>query len=836
MRNQERWYGVAILTGRAIVSFVIAGHSGEASRLLTEAIADERLLGFAEARRLFASGALLLQRFNDVLKLVPESDEERDRLDRVAAQVWSGDPAHSAEAIDELRELMTAGGEGRSRASYLLLCASSNNAAIEWDAEAERIVAEEYPSTLTMLKAFRFDVEGDLERAETHLRPHTENPDALRYLVHLAGRQDDYGKAIRFAETLVQRTGAAADRLLLAAALARNGQQDVAIDRLLALARDSHASFDERRTAFARAARLTQEAERFPDLEALAREWVQFDSSDDPRWMTILALAMRFRHSEALTAWRDLGEPEANSVNQARLLGEVYGMAADPVSGLEMLTTLSDRFDRPEELEVALIFAALRLEDRTPELPSDLEVRIRESFATFPERFPDSSSLRTISVDPENPAASLVAALGEQLEHRAETTEQLAAGIRVGTTAVPLLAAAAGRSVGETLFLLQALPISLPDDQSDRLDRADAAHAYKEGAAVWDASAIFLVASLGATFEQTIRSVLPASGVARATQQDAARDLATSPTAERGEISFSEGMFAIGSWSQSDRDANYRKATEMQRLATDLPTLSLFGATDEDQLLEIATNNDVPTSIRSWVGTFALARREGLAVFSDDRVVRRSARELGLKTFGTMAILEVLVDQGVLPASDRDEARHRVLSHGAWGVQHSVAELIRLCREADWQPTKGLRAALGDTSAWLMLGIQWAERTLGLLDMIAGEAPEHMDKWVHRAIDAATHDVGGDYLGRAKLFLLVAINPLVESPRMTDVGLRALIASVRRMRYFEVFKPPRDLLVIAVEELLGITQDPAVRAALFRRVSDRLGSDDQALLRKHFVR
>ena len=165
--------------------------------------------------------------------------------------------------------------------------------------------------------------------------------------------------------------------------------------------------------------------------------------------MTILALAMRFRHSEALTAWRDLGEPEANSVNQARLLGEVYGMAADPVTGLEMLTTLSDRFDRPEELEVALIFAALRLEDRTPELPSDLEVRIRESFATFPERFPDSSSLRTISVDPENPAASLVAALGEQLEHRAETTEQLAAGIRAGTTAVPLptpqLPAAASR-------------------------------------------------------------------------------------------------------------------------------------------------------------------------------------------------------------------------------------------------------------------------------------------------------------------------------------------------------------------------------------------------------
>jgi hypothetical protein len=836
MRDQERWYGVAILTGRAILAFALAGSSGEASRLLDEAIGDERLLGTIEARRLFASGALLLQRLDDVLTLVPDSRDETDRLDRAAAHVMSGDPARSAGEVDELTELINAGGEGSSRAAYLLLCAATNNAAVAWDAEAERIVASEQPWTATMLRAFRFATEGDLDGAETYMRPHTDNPTALRYLVHLAGRGEEYEKALRLAETLVQRTGEASDRLQLATLLARNGEQDVAINRLVALARDSTASFDHRSTAFARAARLTQEAERFPELEALSLEWAQFDEGDDPRWMAILAMAMRFRHADALRTWRELEEPEANSMPRARLLGEVFSLAAEPLSALQMLASLSDRFERPEELEAALIFASIRLEPATPELPSKLADRIRESFATFPERFPNSTSLRTIAIDPENLAESLLAAFGEQLEHRAERTEELATGVRSGVTAVALLAAAAGRSIGETLFLLQALPLGFPDDQFERLDRTDAAAAYDAGAAAWDSSALFVVASLGSSLERTLRSVLPASATVRATLQDTAQDIASSGSTEGGEISVAEGVLAFAPWSNLDRSANRRRATETQRLATELPSLPLTATEEDDQLLATANREDAPAAIRSWAGTLAVARREGIAVFSDDRVVRRSARELGLKTFGTLSLLDVLADRGILPTSERDIARHRLLSHGAWGVRHSGDELAQLAREAAWQPTFGLRAALGDLTAWATLRARWAERILVFLDAVAREAPEHMDKWVHRAVDAVTQDVGGNYLQHAILYILVAINPLEDPPRMSDDGLRALISSLRRMRYFRIFKPSQDFLVTAMGQLLTTSDDETLRALMFRRVSERLGVEDRELLRRHFVK
>ena len=836
MRARELWYGVAILTGRAILSFALGGNRNEASRLLDEAMAEKRLLGTHEARRLLASGALLLQRLEDVLALVPVDGNESDQLDRAAANVMSGDPARSATAAVELVELMRSGGEEQTRAAYLLLCAATNNEAVEWDVEAERLVAAEQPWTATMLKAFRLATEGDLAGAEALVLPHTNNPTALRYLVHLAGRRDEHEKARRLAETLVQRTGESGDRLMLTAVLARTGQTETAIEQLIALGRDPNASADDRISAYARAAVLAQDSEQFARLETISREWVVIDDSADPRWGAVLALAMQFRHGDGLQAWREFGEPEANSIPRARLLGEVFALAAEPERALEIQAALSDRFDRPEELEAMLMYTAVRLEDDTTELAPELLSRIRESFATFPERFPDSPSFRAVQVDAENPSASLLAAFGEQLVRRAESTKQLAAAIAAGRSAVAMLAAAAARSIGEVLFLLPALPLGYPDDQFEALDRADAEAAYNAGAAVWDASAIFVIAILQPELRQTIGNALPASRVARATQQDTARDILGPASSDRSEISIVDGQIAVGTWPGAKRIANEQRGKTMQQLAAELPGQSPAAGSDDEDLIKIATSADAPTPIRSWAGTLALARSEGLAVFSDDRAVRRGVRELGLKAFGTLALMGVLADRGVVTAQQRDEVRHRLLTHGAWGVRHTTDELVCLAREANWQPTSGLRAALGDSSAWVTLRGGWAERVVGLLDAVAKEAPEQMDRWVHRAIDAATYDVGGDYFGHAKLLLLVAINPLINPARMSDSGLRALIASVRRMHYFQVFRPPDDLLVIAVAELLNITQDRTQQALLLRRVLDRLDVEDQELLRRRFVR
>ena len=710
---------------------------------------------------------------------------------------------------------------------------AANDVTIEWDEHAEEIISDVNQGVALMLRAFRLDAEGDLDAVETHLLPHTENPDALRHLILLARRREDHKKALVLSETLLERTEAPVDQLLLAGALANAGQRDKAIDLLLLLGRNLQAGLDERRSAYARAGNLMQEAERFRDLHALAEEWADCDRGADPRWTVVLALTMQFRQEDALCAWHDLAEPDPNNQARAELLAEVFGSAAEPVEGLEMVAALSDRYGRPERLEVALIFTALRHRIPEEELPPTLETRLRDSFESFPRRFPDSRAIRTFAIDPDDPVGSLVHAFGAELEAREQQASMRVDEVRQGKTAVALLASASGRSTGETLFMLGALPITYPDDQFDRLDRTDATAALA-GGAVWDSTAIFVVAGLGSEIEQTLRNVLPSSTVARATQIEIAGDAASATANRVGAISMTGGHVHISQWTEFEHASDLRRSTEMHRLATSIPACALDDDSS-DELLKIV-RGDAPAAAKAWAASFAASQTTGFPVFSDDRAVRRSAREVGLSTFGTTALLDVLADRKMLAVDVRDDARRRLLAHGAWGMRHTVDELVRMARDANWQPTNGLRAALGDTTSWLTLMSDWMARVIGFLDVVSAEAPAEMDKWVHRAIDAVTHDVGGNYETHAQSFVLCGLDAVSDQPRMSEAGLASLISALRRMRYFEVFPPSEDLLVTAVACTINISTDPLVRATLLRRALARVGEADNALLRARFVR
>lgn len=291
-------------------------------------------------------------------------------------------------------------------------------------------------------------------------------------------------------------------------------------------------------------------------------------------------------------------------------------------------------------------------------------------------------------------------AIGSELEARERYTSTRVREVRWGNAAVALLASASGRSTGETLFMLGVLPLTYPDDQFNLLDRTDAAAALA-GGAVWDSNAIFVMAALGGVVEQTLRNVLPSSIVARATQLEIAGDLATADANRVGGISITRGHVQFGEWTESERASNLRRATEMHRLATALPAHVLDEDESSSDELVTVVRGEAPAPAKAWAATLAAARTTGFAVFSDDRAVRRSAREVGLPTFGTGALLDVLVDRDLLAKDVRDDVRRRLLAHGAWGVRHTVEEIAQIARDANWQPTNGTRAALGDTTAWV---------------------------------------------------------------------------------------------------------------------------------------
>jgi len=833
-QDQGDWTGAAIHLGRAVNAYALAGDSANAAVLLDEALADQRLSNSDDVRRLLAHGALLLRRFETVLSLLPEDGNIRDRLDRAAARVIGGVDDRQA-AFEDLRQLFNAEGGVKKEAAFLMLCAATNDLSIPWDAEAEEVIRDDRPLAVAVLRAERFAKEGDLPAADAVLRPHSDDPSALRLLVHLNEQQDQAEIAIRLAQTLVDSTGSAQDHLLLAALLARAGQRGAAIDRLLGIARDPSASPDESSAAYARAANLLLEDAKLVEAERIGREWVVArDGDSNPRWLIVLALAMRFRHADAWSAWQELGTPDADSDQRALLLAEVAGFGAEPLEALQLIADLSDRYGRPESLEANLILTVLRLGNRGSGASPELGDRIRETFTTFFERFPNSTRVQAIQIDLENPVASILEALGPHLEARAEQTEQLARGVLAGVSAVALVATAAGRSCGETLMTLPALPLAYPDDQIERLDRADAAAAFEAKGAIWDPSSIFVVAALGGEVEPGIRSSLPASRVARATQQDTARDPLGTPEGERATLSLIRGLPYVSGWSEADRQADESRANRMMEVANELSAGTM--GDPEDELTKLATSEH-PLPIRAWAATLAVARHHCVPVYSDDRVVRQSARSMGLRAFGTPALIDVLVERGVLSERDRDEARQRLLAHGAWGMRHTTAELIELASREGWNPTRGLRAAIMDFSAWVSLKVEWAERIIGFLDAVAQRAPDDMDAWTHRAVDAMTDGLGNDYGTHATLLLFLALNPFVEPLRMSDDGVQALIASLRRIPYFRYFRPSEDLLVSAVAMLLSPSQDDRqLRAAAFVRIADRVSSEDREQLVARLVR
>jgi hypothetical protein len=672
------------------------------------------------------------------------------------------------------------------------------------------------------------------------LRTHSDEPDALRFLIHISDKKGRPDRVLRFAKTLVERTGSASDRIVLAKALAQDGQQAIAVEQLRALARDPKAGKDEQSRAYGLASSLLQEKRDFGELERLGRDWGEVDADPYPRWLVVMSLAARFQHDDALAAWREFQSPVADTENRALLLAEVFAVAAEPVEALETIASLSDGFGRSERLEVALMHAALRLERVAPALPESLESRVRDSFNTFPERFPNSTLMRAVAIDPDDPVGSLVSTLGDQLEQRADHADQALRDVRTGTSPVAILATSAGRSVGEILMHLPALPLAYPDEQSDQLDRTDAADAYESGAAVWDAAAVFVAAALGNSVENAIRTALPSSTVARVTQTEAASDAVAPKGSGGGQLFLQEGFLRFVEESEYDRQSNERRAKETFRLTRDLTTAAtpLLAGSDDETLrnLMAIVDRDAPTAVRGWAETLAIARAEALAVYSDDRAIRASARQLGLKAFGTPALLDVLVERGQIGADVRDEARARLLANGAWGVQPSVDELVQLAEASNWQPTVGLRAAFNDTSTWIARGARWADVVLGFLDRASSDAPDEMDLWTHRAVDALTEAIGGDYTTNSVNLLLVALSPVAHPARMSDSGLQALIPSLRKLTYFRYFRPPDDILVMAARTLLAGGESEQERAVILKIVLDRLGDDDQALLLDRFTR
>lgn len=821
----------AVVLARASIAFSLAERHQIANDLLEESLAST---GHDEAAEAIAEAALLLQRF-EVIDSLELDDGEAAQLMRATSHVLGERDVMTASlTLDRLLE--SDDKEIATRAAFMRLAAASPVHDVTWSENAEATITTDKPEAVAVLKAEFLAEKDQIPEAEKTLAPFSSSAMPLRRLVSFAVRGEDFETAFRLSEELISRYGDPRDRLNHAGLLVRKGDRGTAQDRFLMLARDASLSDDVRGQAYGRAANLATEIGDLVELGRLSEEWLAFDpGDDDPVWLHIFALVRRRRHSEALAFWRN-HEVEIQELRQAILLSEVYGFGADAPEALERIAALADRFERPEELEYNLMSTALRTEGKDRgNIGEELEQRIKKTFADFPQRFPDSEWLQAYEVSEDDPSGFLET-IRPQLEARAKLGESLLEEVRKGSGATHVLAAASGRSVGEIWASLPALPLGYSDENISSEERAAAADALAKRAAVWDPTSIYVVGGLEDTSSQVLRNGLPASLIAESTFEDIASDLRKPTNRESGHISFDTKtkQLVMGKTRAGQHETEDRRSKGMAEMAEGFSVRADLQREEEENLKEGI--DEFAIAGRTFPATLAVARREALAVFSDDRFVRLTARRAGIPAFGTLALLDVLVDQGAISESRRAAARQRIYRSGAWGMEASRDELIELAREDDFEPTVGVYAVLNDVLAWPARGIEAVEIALALLNAIHAERPEVFSKWVHRLVDSLKDSLGKDYEQWTRFLISAALNPFREPPCLSVPAIQALIDALRGLKYFEYFPPASDFVLDAINEALAAADDEKSRAFYFRHLINLLGPEDRAAAIATFVR
>ncbi len=838
LERQGRWDEAAHIASRASQGFAFAERFDDAVAVLNGVKRVENLSG--DSRRALGEAALQARHPELVGTFVRPGDDSLDaRVLRAEAAVLGHIEGEEEDAIAELRGLLQEDDESvRRRAAFALLSGAAEIEGVEWSDEAATIVADLNPTVAAMLGASYSNARGDLPGAERRLLPHSDHPLALRLLRDAAAQNGEWQKAADRSRLLLQADPTDEDRLRDADIRLRTGDRAGAKTGFLELARDRSASMAIREEAYGRACEIATDVSDFADAKTISLEWREtLPDSTNAIWNLLYSLA---RLSDWDTAYQLMREsaPEPTKLVQARLAVGILNRAAPKAEAVEEIERLSSQFDASDAaLEGLLIVSGLEAEQAGVQLPDALAEEVGRRFRSYTDRFPESEFMRAIPA-PQTPED--FDALMHEI-HGASAAAQKAAQAQVaaGEAPVNVLAAVSPlTALSRAWGRLSALPMSYASPPPDDADR-EAAREALGGAAVWDPSAIVVAGGLGAEIEDAIRTALPGSLIANETREDADTFAGGLPpgTGEMG-LDPDTGHGFLRDVGEAEREREQFMAEGVLRIATELEVRPATGDEGSPQMKELLAKDDTHPALRVLFASLLLAQQVDRPVYSDDRWIRNAARGLGLKAFGTLALLDVLAADGLLTHEQRASARRRLAASGAWGVQLTSDELEAEAAAADWELTPALAGGLLDRAAWRgNLGHRWFEAAR-FLGRVCANKPELLRSWARRYVDAAVTAWPEAPAGfQAQAMLIAAWDVDEQTQEMPDECFQAL---VREMRALPVWlrTPGFDPVLGAMDRVLSAFAGATAveRYALFVRLFRRLSLPDQARAWQAFVR
>jgi tetratricopeptide (TPR) repeat protein len=788
------------LIARAAEVYAVAGEFASGARLVDE-VARAGFVQNAslEARTHLADAAISLQRFDLLLILVPEEEEEvgTDEARLIRAHVaWNeGKKTQAVAALDSILKRASNESVKRQAALSRLSFAVDENE-IAWSDPAENVLREHDEDIVQGLRAMRQANEGDVPGAEKTLLE-MDDPRAQDLLADFAIQRGDLPLAVTRLDTVIAKAATPRRRLRLAGLLLELGETARARTELEAVRADAHAPNGARADATLLATKEAYDAHRYDDSARLAQERLVL-AAEDPRalWVLVESL-MRLGRFEEAKATYDQHQPTARSLGEARIAAHLLSRVADRVEAIKAIADLSDSFNREDEtLEGLLILSYQRRAGAA--LPEELEQRVGEALSTFPDRFPDSGFARRVEIE------DFEAIVQQQHELTVQELSAIADGIRAGRLPATLVAASLGEAATSAYGSLAQLPLGFGDPALEELERRDAAAALEVGA-LFDPTALYVVGGLPASLRARILRALGRPRLAQAVLDDAVfggRDAADDTVGEEQRVRWDAvaGRPVIVTRLAEEVAATQSRTRAIHQLARDdlevVPNVDREHPTRFDKNVP-AIEHPRDLVAATFAGTLSAAERLKLAVYSDDRVVRLVVRNEGIPSFGTLALLDALVDRGLLGEAERREVRTILRASGGLGIRFSSEdELLEAIERADYTLGDELRTWFSDPSQWLFDALDFDHRLL-LLERVLENRPDDFRVWLARVIDAA-HEARRREGLELQVVRLLAIALLT---REATFG-RALLNEMRQLLAFDPL--PKTLPVAATQIALAI--------------------------------
>jgi hypothetical protein len=736
MRQRERPDESGAMLSRAIEVRLVARRIADASELLDEASESERrgTAGLALARQALLCGQLELAL--ELIGAAPPS-EEASAIE-ASVNMTSSDPELRQRAVETLDGLLFSTDEqvrAEAALARALACLDAEDA-VEWSERAGEVLAERDGEAASILRARAHLTRHEFEEAEAILRRYTDRTEGLNALIESAAMQGDFETALKRSDLRLRREADPAASYQHARLLRGAGRDTEALEAFAKLARASEPLLPgQREEAFLRALELAQRLERFAEMEALAQEALaQGIEGDEVQRARALARFMLSRHAEALADLVAAGV-QAATLPQAELLSRILYQASEPAEALRRSAELSARFGRPEGLEALLIIMSSRVE----QLDAETEAAVRLALDTFAARFPDSKRIIQRELpDGEEEIRKLLA----EMAPATDRDREVVAGIADGSTVTAVLAAVHGRSLSELWAALTMLPLRYGEATLDDLELQDARKALASPALL-DPSSLSVLSLLGEEISQAVMRALPGSQIPQATLQDADRGVnpMNDPRAPAASVvrDARSGEPIILASDPEDAERRAGRQHEHLRLAQGLDVEPDAQAGSDHELERALLESEPPmnAALRTWAATLTLAVRGHLAVLSDDRRVRLYARAEGLPSFGTLTLLEALMQAGDISEELYRAARAALLDAGGVGLDPDGQELAGLARSDGWEPSRALYTVLSDPSFWEPDGLAGWKAAVELLSAIHEDSPERLASWVARLVDAA---------------------------------------------------------------------------------------------------